>query len=86
MFLSQKPYFYDSTPYCTDVNIASVLLKLQNAVQTMPQDFADIRMKANPVKYADKLENITTKLLEKRLVKAITSSKCEKVIRSYNRS
>lgn len=43
-------------------------------------------MKANAVKYPDKLENIKKELSEKKLVKAITNSECEKVIRGCNRS
>ena len=41
----------DSTPYCTGLKILDVLIKLENAAETLLQWFKDNRMKANPDMY-----------------------------------
>ena len=44
-------YAEDNTPYCTDFKIFDVIMKLENAAETLLQWFKDNRMKANPDKY-----------------------------------
>ena len=54
LFLHDIPvvnYADDNTPYCTGLKIPDVLIKLENAAETLLQWFKDIRMKANPNKY-----------------------------------
>ena len=54
LFLRDIPvanYADDNTPYCTGLKIPSVLIKLENAAETLLQWFKDNRMKANPDKY-----------------------------------
>ena len=54
LFLHDIPvanYADDSTPYCTGLKISDVLIKLENAAETLLQWFKDNRMKANPDKY-----------------------------------
>ena len=41
----------DSTPYCIGLKILDVLIKLENAAETLLQWFKDNRMKANPDMY-----------------------------------
>ena len=40
-----------NTPYCTGLKISNVLIKLDNAAETLLQWFKDNRMKVNPDKY-----------------------------------
>ena len=40
----------DNTPYCSGLKISNVLIKLENAAETLLQCFKDNRMKANPDK------------------------------------
>ena len=54
LFLHDIPvanYADDRTPYCAGLKISNVLIKLQNAAETVLQWFKDNRMKANPDKY-----------------------------------
>ena len=54
MFLHDIPvanYADGNTPYCTDLKISDVLIKLENAAERLLQWFKDNRMKANPDKY-----------------------------------
>ena len=54
MFLHDIPvanYADGNTPYCTGLKISDVLIKLENAAETLLQWFKDNRMKANPDKY-----------------------------------
>ena len=44
-------YASHSTPYCTGLKISEVLIKLENAAETLLQWFKDNRMKANHDKY-----------------------------------
>ena len=44
-------YADDNTLYCTSLKISDVLIKLENAAETLLQWFKDNRMKANPDKY-----------------------------------
>ena len=53
MFLHDIPvanYAEDNTPYCTGLKISDVLIKSENAVETLLQWFKGNRMKANPDK------------------------------------
>ena len=53
MFLHDIPvenYADNNTPYCTGLNILDILIKLENAAETLLQWFKDNRMKANPDK------------------------------------
>ena len=54
LFLHDIPvanYADDNTPYCTGLKFSDVLIKLENAAQTLLQWFKDNRTKANPGKY-----------------------------------
>ena len=54
LFLHDIPvanYADNNTPYCTGLKISDVLIKLENAAETLLQLFKDNRMKANPDKY-----------------------------------
>ena len=54
LFLHDIPvanYADDNTPYCTGLKISDVLIKLENAAETLLQWFKDNRMKVNPDKY-----------------------------------
>ena len=42
--------YVDNTPYCTGLKISDVLIKLENAVETLLQWLKDNRMKTNPDK------------------------------------
>ena len=44
-------YADGSNPYCTGLEISDVLIKLENATETLFQWFKDNRMKANLDKY-----------------------------------
>ena len=44
-------YEDDNTPYCTGLKISDVLIKLENAAETLLKWFKDNKMKANPDKY-----------------------------------
>ena len=44
-------YADDNTPYCTGLKISDVLIKLENAAETLLQWFKDNRMKVNHDKY-----------------------------------
>ena len=44
-------YMDENNPYCTGLNISNVLIKLENAAETLLQWFKDNRIKANPDKY-----------------------------------
>ena len=50
LFFHETPvakYADDNTPYCTGLKISNVLMKLENAAETLLQCFKDNRMKAN---------------------------------------
>ena len=54
LFLHDIPvanYADENTPYCTGLKISDVLIKLENATETLLQWFKENRMKANPDKY-----------------------------------
>ena len=54
MFLHDIPvvnYADEKVPFCTDLNISNVLIKLENAAGTYLQWFKENTMKANPDKY-----------------------------------
>ena len=44
-------YADGNTPYCTSLEISDVLIKLENATETLFQWFKDNRIKANLDKY-----------------------------------
>ena len=44
-------YVDGSTPFCNGLNFSNILIKLENAAETLLKWFKDNRMKANPDKY-----------------------------------
>ena len=49
--ISVANYVDDNTPYCAGLKISDVLIKAENATETVLQWFKDDRIKANPGKY-----------------------------------
>ena len=50
-------YAVGNNPYCTGLEISDVLIKLENATETLFQWFKDNRMKANLDKYHLLIDN-----------------------------
>ena len=69
----------DNTPYCTGLQILDVLIKLENAAETLLQWFKDNRMKANPDKYHLLINNTKESFQTKIGNKTVTNSKYEKL-------
>ena len=84
MFLHDIPvvnYADDNTPYCTGLKISDVLIKLENAAETLLQWFKDNRMKVNPDKY-HLLINNTKEIFQIKVVnETVSNSKYEKLLR-----
>ena len=78
LFLHDIPvanYADDNTPYCAGLKISDVLIKLENAAETLLQWFKDNRMKANPNKY-HLLINITKESFQIKIGnKTVSNSK-----------
>ena len=71
---------HDNTPYCTGLKISDVLIKLENAAETLLQWFKDNRIKANTDKY-QLLINITTESSQiKTRNETVSNSKHEKLL------
>ena len=85
LFLNDIPvanYADDNTPYCKGkgLKVSDVLIKLENAAETLLQWFKDNRMKANPDKY-HLLINNTNKSFQINIGNEIVSnSKYEKIL------
>ena len=83
LFLHDIPvanYADDKTPYCTGLKISDVLIKLENAAETLLQWFKDNRMKANPDKYY-LLKNNTKESFQIKIGnETISNSKYEKLL------
>ena len=74
-------YTDDKTPYCTGLKISDVLIKLENAVETLLQFFKDNRMKAYPDKYHLLINNTKKSFQIKIDNKTVSKSKYEKLLR-----
>ena len=73
-------YADDNTSYCTGLKISHVLIKLENATETLLQWLKDNRMKTNPDKY-HLLINNTKECFQKKIVyETVSSSKYEKLL------
>ena len=83
LFLHDIPvanYADDSTPYCTGLKISDVLIKLENAAETLLQWFKDNRMKANPDKYHLLINNTKESFQIKIGNETVSNSKYEKLL------
>ena len=83
LFLHDIPvanYADDNTPYCTGLNISDVLIKLENAAETLLQWFKDNRMKANSDKYHLLINNTKESFQIKIGNEAVSNSKYEKLL------
>ena len=83
LFLHDIPvanYADDNTPYCTGLKISDVLIKLENAAETLLQWFKDNRMKANPDKYHLLINNTKESFQIKIGNETISNSKYEKLL------
>ena len=84
MFLHDIPvvnYADDNTPYWTGLKISDVLIKLENAAETLLQWFKDNRMKANPDKYHLLINNTKESFQIKVVNETVSNSKYEKLLR-----
>ena len=87
LFLHDIPvanYADDNTPYCTGLKISDVLIKLENAAQTLLQWLKDNRMKANPDKYHLLINNTKESFQIKIGNETVSNSKCEKLFRNID--
>ena len=73
-------YADDSTPYCTELKISDVLIKLESAAETLLQWFKDNRMKANPDKYHLLINNTKKGFQIKICNETVSNSKYEKLL------
>ena len=70
----------DNIPYCTGLKISDVLIKLENAAETLLQWFKDNRMKPNADKY-HLLINNTKEIFQIKIGnETVSSSKYEKLL------
>ena len=70
----------DNIPYCTGLKISDVLIKLENAAETLLQLFKDHRIKTNPDKY-HLLMNVTKKSFKIKIGnETVSNSKYEKLL------
>ena len=82
LFLHDIPganYADDNTPYCTGLKISDVLIKLENATETLLQWFRDNGMKANPDKYHLLINNTIESFQIKTGNETISNNKYEKL-------
>ena len=68
-----------NTPYCTDLKISNVLIKLENAAETLLQWFKGNRIKANPDKYHLLINNTKESFQIKICNETVSNSKYEKL-------
>ena len=83
LFLHDIPvanYADDNTPYCTGLKISDLLIKLENAAETLLQWFKDNGMKANPDKYHLLINNTKESFQIKIGNKTVSNSKYEKLL------
>ena len=83
MFLHDIPvanYVDDNTPYCTGLKISDVLIKLENAAETLLQRFKDNRMKTNSDKYHLLINNTKESFQIKIGNETVGNSKYEKLL------
>ena len=83
LFLHDIPmanYVDGNTPYCTSLKISDVLIKLENAAETLLQWFKDNRMKANPGKYHLLINNTKESFQIRIGNETVSNSKYEKFL------
>ena len=86
LFLHDIPvanYADDNTPYCTRLKISDVLIKLENAAETLLQWFKDRmknRMKAYPDKYHSLINNTKESFQVKIRNETVSNSQYEKLL------
>ena len=85
LFLNDIPvanYADDNTPYCKGkgLKVSDVLIKLENAAETLLQWFKDNRMKANPDKYHLLINNTKKSFQIKIGNETVSNSKYEKLL------
>ena len=83
LFLHDIPvpnYADDNTPCCTGLKISDVLIKLENAAETLLQWCKDNRMKANPDKYHLLIKNTKESFQIKIGNETVSNSKYEKLL------
>ena len=73
-------YADDNILYCTSLKIADVLIKLENAAETLLQWFKDNRMNTNPDQYHLLINNTTESFQIKIGNKTFSNSKYEKLL------
>ena len=81
LFLHDIPvanYADDNTPYCTGLKISDVLIKSENAAETLLQWFKDNRMNTNPDKYHLLINNAKESFQMK--IVTVSNSKYEKLL------
>ena len=82
LFLHDIPvanYADDNTPYCTGLKISDLLIKLENAAETLLQWFKDNGMKANPYKYHLLINNTKENFQIKIGNETVSNSKYKKL-------
>ena len=83
LFLHDIPvenYASNNTPYCIGLKILDILIKLENAAETLLQWFKDNRMKANPVKCHLLINNTKESSQIKIGNETVSNSKYEKLL------
>ena len=83
LFLHNIPvvnYADDSTAYCTGLKISNVLIKLENASETLLHWFKDNRIKVNSDKYHLLISNAKESFHIKIGNETGSNSKCEKLL------
>ena len=83
LFLYDIPvanYADENTPYCTGLKISDVLIKLENAAETLLQWFEYNRMKVNPDKYYLLINNTKENFQIKINNETVSNSKYEKLL------
>ena len=73
-------YTDGNTPHCTGLKVSDVLMKLENAAETLLQWFKDNRMKANPDKYHLLINNTKESFQIKIGNETVSNSKYEKLL------
>ena len=73
-------YADDNTPYCTGLKISDVLIKLENAAETLLQWLNDNRIKVNPDKYHLLINNTKESFQIKIGNETVSNSKYEKLL------
>ena len=82
LFLHDIPlanYSDDNTPYCTGLKISDVLIKLENAAETLLQWIKDNRMKAKPDNYHLLINNTKESFQIKIGNETVNNNKYEKL-------